>query len=349
MNRNVRKLLALALALCLCLCLCLCVQGAAMAEEDASLTAAQPLIDLTASAALRVGEEAERIAPDGVLSQAFVQNFFLLGQQADPALGISGQLLTDTAAQEDYLRHSFVCGGAAAGTLQENATSFDYVGVRVMVVDESEDGSAMRVMGDLYQANRALAGMTEAEYAAVRWLDRRAVIDLRRSADAPCGWQVYAFSLEAELEMETAAQDYFTKTMTEYMNPELGFSLQYPAVFGEDCVRETASGVEGSLQDGTASFLAERTSNDAAWTLETLMAQKKQENPAAETNINEVSGCGRQLTALEGGGTRMDLYIVTEAWVYHAQLCFDASLTKDFALYIDYMMNSFMADELGLG
>ena len=343
MNGNVRKLLALALALCLC------VQGAAMAEEDASLTAAQPLIDLTASAALRVGEEAERIAPDGVLSQAFVQNFFLLGQQADPALGISGQLLTDTAAQEDYLRHSFVCGGAAAGTLQENATSFDYVGVRVMVVDESEDGSAMRVMGDLYQANRALAGMTEAEYAAVRWLDRRAVIDLRRSADAPCGWQVYAFSLEAELEMETAAQDYFTKTMTEYMNPELGFSLQYPAVFGEDCVRETASGVEGSLQDGTASFLAERTSNDAAWTLETLMAQKKQENPAAETNINEVSGCGRQLTALEGGGTRMDLYIVTEAWVYHAQLCYDASLTKDFALYSDYMMNSFMADELGLG
>ena len=79
------------------------------------------------------------------------------------------------------------------------------------------------------------------------------------------------------------------------------------------------------------------------------MAQKKQENPAAETNINEVSGCGRQLTALEGGGTRMDLYIVTEAWVYHAQLCYDASLAKDFALYSDYMMNSFMADELGLG
>ena len=345
MNRNVRKLLALALALCLCLC----VQGAAMAEEDASLTAAQPLIDLTASAALRVGEEAESIAPDGVLSQAFVQNFFLLGRQADPALGITGQLLSDAAAQEDYLRRSFVCGGAAAGTLQESAEPFDYVGVRVMVVDESEDGSAMRVMGDLYQADRALAGMTEAEYAAVRWLDRRAVIDLRRSADAPCGWQVYAFSLEAELEMETAAQDYFTKTMTEYMNPELGFSLQYPAVFSEDCVRETASGVEGRLQDGTASFLAERTANDAAWTLETLMAQKKQENPAAETNINEVSGCGRQLTALEGGGTQMDLYIVTEAWVYHAQLCYDASLAKDFALYSDYMMNSFMADELGLG
>ena len=32
MNGNVRKLLALALALCLC------VQGAAMAEEDTSLT-----------------------------------------------------------------------------------------------------------------------------------------------------------------------------------------------------------------------------------------------------------------------------------------------------------------------
>ena len=343
MNGNVRKLLALALVLCLCM------QGAAIAEEDTSLTAALPLIDLTASAALRVGEEPERIDPDGVLSQAFVQNFFLLGRQADPTLGITGQLLSDAAAQEDYLRRCFVCGGAAAGTLQENTAPFDYVGVRVMVVDESEDGTAMRVMGDLYQADRALAGMTETEYAAVRWLDRRGVFDMRRCVEAPCGWQVYSFSLEAELEMETAAQDYFTKTMTEYMNPDLGFSLQYPAVFGEDCVQETAAGVEGRLQDGTASFLVERTANDAAWTLETLMAQKKQENPASETNINEVSGCGRQMTALEGGATRMDLYIVTETWVYHAQLCYDASLAKDFALYSDYMMNSFMADELGLG
>ena len=102
MNRNVRKLLALALALCLCM------QGAAIAEEETSLTAAQPLIDLTASAALRVGEAAESIAPDGVLSQAFGQNFFLLGRQADPALGITGQLLSDTAAPEDYLRRSVV-------------------------------------------------------------------------------------------------------------------------------------------------------------------------------------------------------------------------------------------------
>ena len=343
MNGNVRKLLAMLLALCLC------GQGAALAEEEDALTSALPLIDLTASAALRVGEEPENIAPDGTLSQAFEQNFFLLGQQSDPALGITALLLTDTAAQEDYLRRSFVCGGSAPGTLEAPAEPFDYVGVRVMVVDESEDGSAMRVMGDLYQADRALAGMTETEYAAVRWLDRRAVIDLRRSAEAPCGWQIYAFSLEAELEMENAAQDYFTKTMTEYINPELGFSLQYPAVFGEDCVQETDTGISGRLQDGTASFLAERVANDAAWTLETLMAQKKQENPAADTNMNEVSGCDRQLAVLDGGVTRMDLYIVTETWVYHAQLCYDASMAKDFALYSDYMMNSFMADELGLG
>ena len=329
MNGNVRKLLAMLLALCLC------GQGAVLAEGEDALTSALPLIDLTASAALRVGEEPENIAPDGTLSQAFEQNFFLLGQQSDPALGITALLLTDTAAQEDYLRRSFVCGGSAPGTLEAPAEPFDYVGVRVM--------------GDLYQADRALAGMTETEYAAVRWLDRRAVIDLRRSAEAPCGWQIYAFSLEAELEMENAAQDYFTKTMTEYINPELGFSLQYPAVFGEDCVQETDTGISGRLQDGTASFLAERVANDAAWTLETLMAQKKQENPAADTNMNDVSGCGRQLAVLDGGVTRMDLYIVTETWVYHAQLCYDASMAKDFALYSDYMMNSFMADELGLG
>ena len=50
MNGNVRKLLAMLLALCLC------GQGAALAEEEDALTSALPLIDLTASAALRVGE-----------------------------------------------------------------------------------------------------------------------------------------------------------------------------------------------------------------------------------------------------------------------------------------------------
>lgn len=329
--------------------LCLVVAGGAARAEDTIFSALQPLMDLTASAALRVGETPETITPGGTLSKAFVYNFFLLGQQADPALGISSDLLGDTEAQRAYLASAFAAQPPELTGILNLGETYVYIGVRPMAADESEDGSAIRIIGDLYQADKPLDGMTESEYAQVRWLDKRAVVEMHRDETAPGGWKLYAFSVDAELQMEDAAQAYFTKTMVEYISTECGFSLQYPAVFTEDTLQESADGVSAALPDGTAGFFARRMSNENGWTLSELLDAKKQETPDAETNMNEISGCVRLVSQRSDGNIQADVYIVTDAWIYQAQLVYAPALASDFTLYSDYMMNSFTASELGMG
>lgn len=337
-----------AAALLMCLCLLLGMAGGARAEENV-VSAMQPLMDLTAAAAMRVGETPETVTPDSALSQSFVYSFFLLGQQADASLGITAEMLNDTSLQAEYLGRAFASPLPELNGIMAFEQDYDYIGVRVMATDVSEDGTAAKIIGDLYQSFKPLEGMTETEYSQVRWLDKRAVVEMRKDEAAPGGWKLISFNVDAELQMEDAAQAYFAEIMVEYINTEKGFSLQYPAVFKEELLKEIDGGVSASLPDGTASFFAKRAKNDAGWTLDTLLAGKKQENPAAETNINDISGCGRMVTTLADGSTQVDLFIVTDQWVYQAQLIYAPSLAKDFALYSDYMMNSFTADELGIG
>lgn len=232
---------------------------------------------------------------------------------------------------------------AAAASAMAREAQGRYCGVRPMAVDESEDGSAVRILGDVYLAEGQLEQLTDEQYARVQWLDRRAVVELRKSGDA---WQVTSFALDAELEMEQAAQDYFTSAMVEYVDAERGFSIQYPAVFGEDAVTVDENGIFGQVEN--ASFQVSRTANENSWTTETLLASKKQETPGAETNINDITGYGR-LDARVGDEVLVCILIVTPEAVYQAQLRYHQSLSKDFSLYSDYMMNSFTVDELGLG
>ncbi|MGN0970829.1 MAG: hypothetical protein ACI4OY_02665, partial [Aristaeellaceae bacterium] len=90
LKKNLRRMLGLLAALCM-------AADCAAAEETPDFSAMLPLLDLTASAALRVGEEPEAITPDGTLSEGFVYNFFLLGQSADASLGITADMLLDPA------------------------------------------------------------------------------------------------------------------------------------------------------------------------------------------------------------------------------------------------------------
>ena len=220
-----------------------------------------------------------------------------------------------------------------------------YNAADIVVVGRFAGTTALAAVG----AAGPLNTLTEAQFADMRWLDRRVVAILRRDESAPCGWMMEACALDAQEEMEEQASNYFSQAMVEYVNVEQGFSLQYPAVFLDGQVTEEANGISGALEDGSASFFAKKLANTEGWTLEKVMAARQQENPGAEANINDISGCGRIVTRGENGFTVADIYIVTGEWVYHAQLRYTAQLAADFSLYSDYMMNSFNADELGMG
>lgn len=119
--------------------LCLVVAGGAARAEDTVFSTLQPLMDLTASAALRVGETPETVTPDGTLSEAFVYNFFLMGQQADPALGITSEMLGDVEAQRAYLVSAFAAQPPELTGILNLGETYDYIGVRAMAADESAD------------------------------------------------------------------------------------------------------------------------------------------------------------------------------------------------------------------
>lgn len=229
---------------------------------------------------------------------------------------------------------------AASAALNETAA---YCGVRPMAVDASEDGDAVRILGDVYLARAQLEELTEEEYMQVQWLDHRAVVELRRTEGA---WHVTSFALDAEWEMEQAAQDYFNDTMMEYVDAEMGFSIQYPAVFGEESVTMLEHGISGRIEG--ASFRVECLPNEENWTIQTLLDKKKQETSGAETNIDMNTGVGI-LTAVEGDEHITCMAVVTPTHIYQAELRYDQSLVRDFLHYSEYMMNSFSVDEMGLG
>ncbi|MBE5803391.1 MAG: hypothetical protein E7316_02655 [Clostridiales bacterium] len=244
-------------------------------------------------------------------------------------------------AEEVSLAEILPLADAAAAAAMEETER--YCGVRPMAVDASEAGDAVRILGDVYLAADQLEKLSDEQYEQAEWLDQRAVVEMRRAAD---GWEVTFFSLDAEWEMEDAAQEYFATTMVEYVNAEMGFSIQYPAVFGPDSVTELENGVSGQAEG--ASFSVTCVPNEENWTTETLLANQKKETFEAETNIDTITGMGT-LRVSGAEQTMVRMLIVTPTHIYQAELVYDQSLMRDFTTYCDYMINSFTVDELGLG
>ena len=340
--RRMRRLAAVLLAMMLAL-------TGALAEGD--LSATQPLLDLTVAAALRSGDRPVNITADDALPEAFVKTFFLLGQGADKSLGVTEGMLTSEAQQEKYIARAFACGRGVTGRVsrQYMAQEQAYVGVRVMSAETIDGGQSVQIVGEVYQADDRLDRLSAEQFARVRWLDHRVSAILRRDESAPGGWLMESCTFDAQADMENQASSIFARTMVEYVNVEQGFSIQYPAVFADSLLEESPTGISGRLADGSASFFVRKMSNTGGWTLEKIIDARRQENPAAEANINDISGCGRVVVCGADGVTTADIYIVTDQWVYQAQLVYAAPLAADFSLYSDYMMNSFNADELGLG
>lgn len=250
-------------------------------------------------------------------------------------------MLACACAEETPVEELLPLADAAAADALRKESDARYCGIRPMATDWSEDGDAVRLLGDVYLAVDQLEQLTHEQYAQVQWLDQRAVVELRKAQD---GWQVSSFALDAEWEMEQAAQDYFSTTMVEYFAGD--FSVQYPALFGEDSVVFTDRGVSGKIEG--ASFLAEKTENTQKLTTDAILAAKKQETNDGITNIDEYTGVGQLRTTVDGQ-CLVYMVLATQDSIYQAELRYDESLIKDFMLYGDYMLNSFSVSEAGNG
>ena len=310
-----KRWLALVLAGLMSLVPCL-----GMAEESAGFDAAQvqPLLDAVATAALNAPEELRELGGEDAMPSAFLSG--LLAALEDNGLS------TDPEA----------VSGMFAMALPEFTDAADVTPatMSVLTTDISEDGDAVMLVGAVIAAGSE---------------DQNAVVELHQDEASPVGWKLYRFSLSNVQLIEDVTGGYFAATMVEYLNSACGYSIQYPAIFGEDLVVETASGVQAELADGTASFSVMRLDNTDHLTLDALLAAEQEADPTAEVSSDELTGSGKSVITDEEGITHVAIFLVSEQYIYQAELNYAQDQAEQYAPYVDYMINSFSADELGLG
>ena len=272
-----------------------------------------------------------------------------LVSEAEPQAEAQSELASSTTDEDLYPQLlPVIDAGAAAEMAEDSSLEGLYVGMRPMDMELSEDGSTVVVIGDVYAAAAQLDTLTAAQYGEVRWLDAFAVAVLSRDGQ---GWKLESLELDAEEDMADVAENYFSEDLKEHADTAAGWSVQYPAVLGDLTQKTDSDGCGGwgaSLKDGTASFFVGCTGNEKGQTNDTIAAERQKAHPSLARTDDALTGVTR-LVWTEGKTTTAEYWIATGSTLYHAVLTWDESLNADFTRYLDPMMNSFCADELGIG
>ncbi len=345
-KRAIRKTFAFALALCL-----MAGVAAVGVADDVSISefqAMRPVMDLAASAAV-CASDFPTVISDGesTLDENYITFFFTNGLLADPSLGITQAMLTDTGLQAEYLKSIFSAQLPELSAITPPETTEDYIGFLPVYAETAEDGG-IYVMGELYRGVRAIEQMTTDEYKTLFWIEP-AIFTLRADATARGGYRVDGFSVESILLMELQLQDYTNKILVEYSNTKLGFSLLYPSIFQEANFTEDSSGASAVTADGSASFMVKREENGSGIGLNdyaTLMAEAA---PDARLSVNDMFQYATVAYETTDGKSVFSVYIVTEKYVYTAQLTYPTDQSVTYSMYTLYLENSFVVGEVSVG
>lgn len=346
MNRTVRKVISLAAALCMAL-------GATVAMAEAPASAADfealtPLMDLVCAASQYSPNAPESVpGADGTLTVSFTDAFFKVGQTYGSEVGVTSGMLTDTNAQAELLGKIFA---AQIPQLEPVVMTDDvngFIGFHPVTVNSGADGSTVQLIGEMYLADKPMRQMAEADYNNIEWLDR-AVFTFQSDASALNGFRLMGFSVGTDLALEEAMQGYFDQIAVEYES-QLGFTLLYPAVFTDDMLVESEDGVSAELPDGSVSFSAKRIDNANGANLTDYVGIIANGITGSASTINEESQYGTVAYTTEDGYYVFEVYIVTDRYIYRAELRFLTTLMSQYSMYTSYLENSFVANELYQG
>ncbi len=343
-----KNLFRQAAALLMTLCLLLCGTAVAENEPSADLEALYPLMDLVCAAGYDPTAAATLVIPDseGVLEISFVDAFIRLGQ-ARGVLGITGETMSDPAAQTALLQSVFAAQLPQTELVVATDVGTQYVGFKPVTVNNTGDAGSLQIVGEMYMAPKALDQLAEDEFSQVIWIDR-AIFTFKSDATAMNGFRLMGFSTGLELNVEEEMQAYSESIVVEYVNTNLGFMVLYPAVFTDDLLVEEANGVSATLPDNSASFFARRNENTTGNDLAAHVQAMAAEQPGAVVEVNEELCYGTVSYTVDGYAV-YDVYVVTEGYVYQAQLRYLTSLMSEYSMYNGYLLNSFGVDELAAG
>ena len=223
----------------------------------------------------------------------------------------------------------------------------NYLGFLPVYAEETGDGNVY-LIGELYRGSMPISQMSVADYKTLSWEDR-AIYTLKQDATALGGYRVNGFSVGSELLMEMQLQDYTNAILVEYSNSKLGFSLLYPSLFQEASFTEDATGASAVLADGSVSFSVKRMDNtDGASLSEYAMAATTGLDDAM-ANVNEMFQYATVASESADGISTFTIYILTDEYVFEAQLSYPTDQSIIYSMYTMYLENSFVVDEVSVG
>lgn len=344
--RVIRKVLAFAFVLSLMMGM----SGAYAMENvvTADFQSMRSVMDLVASAAISASDFPTVVSDEeSTLDENFVTFFFLNGAKA-AALDITDATLADTAQQEQILKSVFSAKLPALSAIEPMETTADYIGFLPVMQETAENGDVY-LLGELYRGSMPIEQMGAADYATLSWEDR-AVYTLTADDTALGGYRINGFSVGSELLMEIQLQEYTNSILMEYINTKLGFSILYPSLFSDQYVKETPEGASATLPDGSASFTVMRMDNLDKVTLDTY-ALEMGEAAAGEArlDINEMFQYATVAYETEAGNSVFTVYVVTDMYIYMAQLAYPTNQSVIFSMFTEYLENSFVVNEVSVG
>jgi len=345
MNRGVQKVFSMLLILCMCLGLCTAAsaQGANTADFEALI----PVMDLVCSASQYSANAPESVpGAEGQLTVSFTDAFFKVGALYGAEVGITEKMLGDVNAQSQLLGEIFA---AQIPTLEPVAMTDEvngYFGFHPVTIN-STDGVNVQIIGEMYLADKPMRQMQQADYANVTWIDR-AVFTFQSDAAALNGFRLMGYSVGTDLALEDAMQTYFQEIAVEYES-KLGFMLLYPAVFVDELLVEDEDGVSATLADNSASFFAKRFENTNGASLSDYVGIIANGISGSIPYVNEEMQYGTLSYTTEEGYAVFDVFVVTDKYIYQAELSYLTSLMSEYSMYNAYLENSFVINELSQG
>ena len=282
-----------------------------------------------------------------MLTVSFTDAFFKVGQTYGAEVGVTADMINDTNAQAELLSKIFA---AQLPQLEPVVMTDDingFIGFHPVTVNRGADSATVQIIGEIYLADKPMREMSEADYSNIQWLER-AVFTFQSDSTALNGFRLMGYSVGTDLSLEDAMQGYFDQIAVEYES-HLGFTLLYPAVFTDDLLVESDDGVSAELPDGSASFSAKRIDNTNGANLTDYVGIIANGITGSTSTINEESQYGTVAYTTEDGYYVFEVYIVTDRYIYQAELRFLSSLMSQYSMYTSYLENSFVANELYQG
>lgn len=349
-NIQMKRALKRTLAFVAALCLTVSMAAVGVAEEInvSDYQAMLPVLDLVASASI-CASDFPAVISDGesTLDPTFITFFFTNGLLADPSLNITQEMLTNVTQQEQLLKSIFSAKLPALDVITPPETTDEYIGFLPIYAKSAGDDDTY-LIGEVYRGTKPITQMSAEDYKSLSWEDR-AIFTLKPDATALGGYRVDGFSVGSELLMEAQLQDYTNTILVEYINSKLGFSLLYPSLFKDENFKEDATGVSATTPDGSASFSAKRQDNTAGIGLGDYAMLMAEAQTDARLNVNEVFNYATVAYETADGKSVFSIYIVTEKYVYSAELMYPTDQSILYNMYTMYLENSFVADEVSVG